>query len=167
MVPHWKVIFMPARYSPPLLSTTAFPLTYNSLFYRLTIFAFLLFSLKVYCLARWIWPKLDSFDRSSLKREEQRFSEKNPSIAHPVRALYSKVTAPSCTVIGNYAPNFPLRSKAHTAAIAPLVLYRTRICKSAMKKLPIANCGISVMFSLAFVGNLFFIKWNFVLGEKK
>jgi hypothetical protein len=30
-----------------------------------------------------------------------------------------KVTAPSCTVIGNQAPNCQLRSKAHTALTAP------------------------------------------------
>jgi hypothetical protein len=43
--------------------------------------------------------------------------------------------APSRTVIAHYALNGQMRSKAHTALIAPLVLYYTRIYKRAMKKI--------------------------------
>jgi hypothetical protein len=42
---------------------------------------------------------------------------------------------PSRTVIAHYAPNGQMRSKAHTALTAPLVLHHTRIYKRAMKKI--------------------------------
>ncbi len=48
---------------------------------------------------RWIRPKLGSFDKSSLKREAQRFFGKiclSPILWQPF-----KVTVPSCRVIGN------------------------------------------------------------------
>ncbi len=47
--------------------------------------------------------------------------------------------APSRTVIGHEALNGQMRSKAHTALTAPLVLHLTRIYKCAMKKI-IINC---------------------------
>ena len=40
-----------------------------------------------------------------------------------------------CTVIVHYALNGQMRSKAHTALTAPLVLHHTRIYKRAMKKI--------------------------------
>jgi hypothetical protein len=43
--------------------------------------------------------------------------------------------APSRTVIAHYALNGQMRSKAHTALTAPLVLHHTRIYKHAMKKI--------------------------------
>ncbi len=43
--------------------------------------------------------------------------------------------APSRTVIGHEAFNGQMRSKAHTALTAPLVLHHTRIYKCAMKKI--------------------------------
>jgi hypothetical protein len=43
--------------------------------------------------------------------------------------------APSRTVIAHYALNGQMRSKAHTALTAPLVLHLTRIYKRAMKKI--------------------------------
>jgi hypothetical protein len=43
--------------------------------------------------------------------------------------------APYRTVIGHQALNGQMRSKAHTALIAPLVLHPTRIYKCAMKKI--------------------------------
>jgi hypothetical protein len=45
--------------------------------------------------------------------------------------------APSHTVIDHYALNGQMRSKAHTALTAPLVLNNTRIYKCAMKKIVI------------------------------
>ncbi len=42
--------------------------------------------------------------------------------------------APSRTVIAHYVLNSQMRSKAHTALTAPLVLHHTRIYKCAMKK---------------------------------
>jgi hypothetical protein len=42
---------------------------------------------------------------------------------------------PSRTVIAHYALNWQMRSKAHTALTAPLVLHHTRIYKRAMKKI--------------------------------
>ncbi len=44
----------------------------------------------------------------------------NPPVPHLVKAF--KVTAASCTVIGNLAPNFQLCSKTHTTPTAPLML---------------------------------------------
>jgi hypothetical protein len=43
--------------------------------------------------------------------------------------------APPRTVIAHYALNGQMRSKAHTALTAPLVLHHTRIYKPAMKKI--------------------------------
>ena len=43
--------------------------------------------------------------------------------------------APSRTVIAHYALNGQMRSKAHIALTAPLVLHHTRIYKCAMKKI--------------------------------
>jgi hypothetical protein len=43
--------------------------------------------------------------------------------------------APSRTVIAHYALNSQMRSKAHTALTASLVLHHTRIYKCAMKKI--------------------------------
>jgi hypothetical protein len=43
--------------------------------------------------------------------------------------------APPRTVIAHYAFNGQMRSKAHTALAAPLVLHQTRIYKRAMKKI--------------------------------
>jgi hypothetical protein len=43
--------------------------------------------------------------------------------------------APSHTVVAHYAINGQMRSKAHTALTAPLVLHHTRIFKRAMKQL--------------------------------
>jgi hypothetical protein len=42
---------------------------------------------------------------------------------------------PSCTVIAHQALNGQMRSKAHTALTALLVLHHTRIYKCAMKKI--------------------------------
>ncbi len=42
--------------------------------------------------------------------------------------------APSRTVIADYALNGQMRSEAHTALTAPLVLHHTRIYKCTMKK---------------------------------
>jgi hypothetical protein len=42
---------------------------------------------------------------------------------------------PSHTVIAYYALNGQMRSKAHTALTAPLVLHHTRIYKRGMKKI--------------------------------
>ncbi len=42
--------------------------------------------------------------------------------------------APPRTVVAHYALNGQMRSKAHTALAAPLVLHHTRIYKRAMKK---------------------------------
>jgi hypothetical protein len=42
--------------------------------------------------------------------------------------------APPRTVIAHYALNGQMRSKAHTALTAPLVLHHTRIYKRAVKK---------------------------------
>ncbi len=53
-----------------------------------------------------------------------------------------KATALSRTVLGNYVLNCQLRSKAHTAPTAPLVLHHTRIGKCALKIFG-ANCGIN------------------------
>jgi hypothetical protein len=57
-----------------------------------------------------------------------------------LRFLEKSVCTASCesphTVIGNYAPNFQLRSEAHIALTAPLVLHH-RIGKCAMKILGI------------------------------
>jgi hypothetical protein len=46
---------------------------------------------------------------------------------------------PSPTVIAHYALNGQMRSKAHNALIASLVLHHTRLYKCAMKKLGF-NC---------------------------
>jgi hypothetical protein len=43
--------------------------------------------------------------------------------------------APSRKVIAHYALNGQMRSKAHTALTAPLVLHLTRIYKRAVKKI--------------------------------
>ncbi len=43
--------------------------------------------------------------------------------------------APSHTVVAHYALNGQMRSKAHTALAAPLVLHHTRIYKRATKQL--------------------------------
>jgi hypothetical protein len=43
--------------------------------------------------------------------------------------------APSRTVVAHYALNGQMRSKAHTALTAPLVLHHTRIYKRDMKQL--------------------------------
>jgi hypothetical protein len=43
--------------------------------------------------------------------------------------------APSRTVIAHYVLNGQMRSKAHTALTAPLVLHHTRIYKRAVKKI--------------------------------
>ncbi len=45
--------------------------------------------------------------------------------------------APPRTVIAHYALNGQMRSKAHSALTAPLVLHHTRIYKRAMKKINI------------------------------
>jgi hypothetical protein len=45
-----------------------------------------------------------------------------------------KARAPSRTVIALYALNGQMRSKAHTALTAPLVLHHSRIYKCAIKK---------------------------------
>jgi hypothetical protein len=60
------------------------------------------------------------------------FFYKNPPAPPPVRVL--KNSAHYHTVIGNWALNSQMRSKAHTALTAPLVLHRTTIYKCAMKK---------------------------------
>ncbi len=57
---------------------------------------------------------------------------KNPPVPYRVRALLRRV--PSRTVIAHYALNGQMRSKAHVALTAPLVLHLTRIYKCAMKK---------------------------------
>jgi hypothetical protein len=44
---------------------------------------------------------------------------------------------PPRTVIAHYALNGKMRSKAHTALTAPLVLHHTRIYKRVMKKITI------------------------------
>ena len=43
--------------------------------------------------------------------------------------------APSHAVVAHYALNGQMRSRAHTALTAPLVLHHTRIYKRAMKQL--------------------------------
>ncbi len=65
-----------------------------------------------------------------------KFFRKNPSV--PIMWDPFKFTAPSRTVIGNYAPNGQLQSKAHTAPTAPLILHRTRNGKCALKLLGIS-----------------------------
>jgi hypothetical protein len=72
-----------------------------------------------YSPARWIWPKLGSFDR--LSTEVLRKICHSPILREPF------TTSPSHTVIGNQAPNCQLCSKAHTASTVPLVLHRTRM----------------------------------------
>ncbi len=57
--------------------------------------------------------------------------------SYPILWEPFEVTVPSSTVIGNYAPNCQLFSKAHTALTAPLVLHHTRIGKCMMKTLEI------------------------------
>ena len=85
-----------------------------------------------YCPARWIRPKVGSFDRSFLKESSRRgFSKIRPS---PIDWEPFKSRAPSRTVIGHKALNGQMRSKAHSALTAPLVLHHTRIYKCAMKK---------------------------------
>ncbi len=70
------------------------------------------------------------------------FLEKNPHVPYPF-----KVTGLSRTVIDIQAPNCQLRSKAHTAPTAPLVLHRTGIGKCAMKNSEsIASCRINFFF---------------------
>jgi hypothetical protein len=46
-----------------------------------------------------------------------------------------KARAPSCTVIAHYALNGQMRSKAHSALTAPLVLPHRRVYKCAVKKI--------------------------------
>jgi hypothetical protein len=98
--------------------------------------------------------KLGSFDRSSLKREGRRFLEK----IRPSTILWEhfKFLTPSRTVIGSYAPNWQLHCNAHTAPTAPLVLYRTRLGKCAMKNsVLITNCQLqNKHFWLSFIVSL-------------
>ncbi len=84
-----------------------------------------------YCPARWIRPKVCSLDRSLLNLSRRLFRKIRPS---PIEREPFKARAPTCTVIAHYALNGQMRSKAHTALTAPLVLHHTRIYKCAMKK---------------------------------
>jgi len=53
--------------------------------------------------------------------------------------------APPRTVVAHYALNGQMRSKAHTALAAPLVLHHTRIYNHAMKKsFSMAKGGINI-----------------------
>jgi hypothetical protein len=74
---------------------------------------------------RWIRPKLGSFARSSLKRAFLENSARHPSCESPLTQGRHLI---------HYALNGQMRSKAHTALTAPLVLHHTRIYKCAMKK---------------------------------
>ncbi len=63
-----------------------------------------------------------------------------------------KARAPSRTVIAHYALNCQMRSKAHTALTAPLVLHHTRIYKRAMKKIIFkgqrwTKCAVNILRS--------------------
>ncbi len=81
---------------------------------------------------RWIRSKEGSFDRPFLNEASWRFFRKiRPS---PIEWEPFKERALSRTVIAHYALNGQMRSKAHTALTAPLVLHHTRIYKCAMKK---------------------------------
>ncbi len=68
-----------------------------------------------YCPARWIRLKLGSFDRRGWF-----FRKILPS---PFELEPFNSRAPSCTVIGLNALNGQMRSKAHSALTAPLVLH--------------------------------------------
>ncbi len=75
---------------------------------------------------------------------------KNPPVPHPVRVL--KSYRPSCTVIGNQAPNCQLRDKVHTDPTPALVLYSSRIGKCVMNSsVSIANWGINFFCHLQFL----------------
>ncbi len=81
---------------------------------------------------RWIRPKVGSFDRPFLKKTSWRVTRKIcPS---PIEWEPFNSRVPSRTVIGHYALNGQMRSKAHSALTAPLVLHHTRIYKCALKK---------------------------------
>jgi hypothetical protein len=70
--------------------------------------------------ARWIQPKVGSFDRSLLKEALRRlFSKIRPS---PIEWEPFKAMVPSCTVIAHCAVNGQMLSKARTALTAPLIL---------------------------------------------
>ncbi len=86
-----------------------------------------------YCPTIWILPKVGSFDRSLLNEVSRRLFRKiSPS---PIKWEPFKARAPSRTVIVHYTLNGQMRSKAHSALTAPLVLHHTRIYKRAMKKI--------------------------------
>jgi hypothetical protein len=79
-----------------------------------------------------IWSKLGSFYRSLLKEASGKLFRKICPL--PIDREPFNTRAPSRTVIANYALNSQMRSKAHTALTAPLVLHHARIYKCAMKK---------------------------------
>ncbi len=72
-------------------------------------------------------PKLDSFDRSSLKSEAQRFFEKTAPVPHAVRALqsYSAISY-GCWQIGNKFPMAPADLPA--AAVGDGAMYKHGTC---------------------------------------
>ncbi len=59
----------------------------------------------------------------------------NNSVTNISRLGTFKAMAPSRTIVGHYALNGQMRSKAHTTLISPLVLHPIRIYKCAMKKI--------------------------------
>ncbi len=86
-----------------------------------------------YCPARWIRPEVGSFHRTLLKETSRQVFRK---IRPPhIKWEPFQARAPSRTVIAHYALNEQMRSKAHTALTASLVLHHTRIYKRAMKKI--------------------------------
>ncbi len=93
---------------------------------------------EIYCPARWIRPKLYSFDRSSLKGEARRILEKIRPSPPPARSLQSyRTVSYSNWQLGTELP------MEHTTPTAPLVLDRTKIGKCAMKKFGI-NCQLPI-----------------------
>ncbi len=82
--------------------------------------------------ARRIRSKVDSFHRSLLKEASQRVFRKIRPFSIEWEPFNAR--APPLTVIANYALNGQVRSKAHNALTAPLVLHHTRIYKYAMQK---------------------------------
>ncbi len=82
--------------------------------------------------ARWIRPKVGSFHRTIWKEMSWGvFWKIRPS---PIEWEPFNSRPPSRAIISHFSLNGQMRSKAHTALTAPLVLHHTRIYKCAMKK---------------------------------
>ena len=62
---------------------------------------------------------------------EKKFKFSSSNLSYRYISYRGNIT----TVIAHYALNSQMRSKAHTALTAPLVLHHTRIYKRAMKKI--------------------------------